>query len=92
MNEMTKREETIYLLGMFGQQLNNFDTAQLLLDDNKLSDVFELYYKLSFYNDDFNNCSFISVAGNYPKIKLKDGNFSKVSEIVEESKVKIVIE
>ena len=92
MKTLTRREQAIFGVGFLGYDIDSLSTMDLLLEDNVIEDIKEFYYKLEALNIRDNQCSFISLAGNYPKIKLKGGNFDKVFDLIEKCNIKISIE
>ena len=78
----TKREQAIYILGMLGYKIEDLENALELLEENAFQDIVDFYYSLKIYNAENCTCSTISLAGNFATLKIKDGNWDEVVEIM----------
>jgi|GEM_PF-6358585 len=92
MNEFSQRDQSVYVLGLLGYDHNHLTTALELLEFNTLDIIKDFYYTLEIHNMDYKTSSYISLAGSYPKIKLKNGDFDKVFDLVKKCNIKIPIE
>lgn len=89
--EVTKREEAIYLLGFLGYQFSDLKNAQKLLENNELKNIVDFCHELDNYNRDNVELSAtrISLAGLFPTLKLKGGDWYKINELMNKCNVEI---
>lgn len=86
---MTKKEEAIYLLGMLGYKFEDLDNALNLLEDNEFKNLIDFYYELQNYNIENQTASKISLAGIFPTIKIKDGDWNVVEQMMSKCNISI---
>lgn len=84
-----KREQTIFLIGKLGYNLNeeNIKIASKLLEENVFTDVVNCIDDLDLYNNINNTSAYISIAGNYPKIKIKSADEDEILEILSKNNI-----
>lgn len=86
---MTKKEEAIYLLGMLGYKIDELENALKLLEENEFDNLVDFYYELGNYNIENETASRISLAGLFPSLKIKNGDWWEVEELMRKCKVSI---
>lgn len=86
---MTKKEQAIYLLGMLGYKFDELENALKLLEGNELDNLVDFYYELQNYNFENECYSKISLAGLFPTLKIKSGDWYEVEGLMRKCKVSI---
>jgi hypothetical protein len=78
------RDESIYLVGLLGYPLDleNIINASKLLIENEFDDVVNCINDINLYNAENNTCAFISLAGMFPSMKIKDAEGTAIDEIL----------
>lgn len=88
---LTNRDESIYLVGLLGYSLDkeNIETASKLLIENQFEDVVNCINDINLYNAENKTCAFISLAGMFPSMKLKDAEGTAIDEILTNNNILI---
>lgn len=86
---MTEKEQAIYLLGLLGYKFDDLENALKLLEENDFDNLVDFYYKLENYNIENQTATRISLAGIYPSIKIKDGDWLDVENLMRKCNVSI---
>lgn len=88
---LTNRDESIYLVGLLGYPLDkeNIEMASKLLIENQFDDVVNCINDINLYNAENNTCAFISLAGMFPSVKIKDADGNEIDEILTNNNILI---
>lgn len=86
---MTKKEQAIYILGLLGYKFDELENALKLLEENEFDNLMDFYYELENYNIENKTATRISLAGCYPKIKIKNGDWWEVEGLMRKCDVSI---
>jgi len=72
---MNEKEQAIYLLGLLGYKFDDLENALKLLEENEFDNLVDFYYDLENYNIENETASRISLAGLFPSLKIKNGDW-----------------
>ena len=86
---MNEKEQGIYLLGLLGYKFSELDNALKLLEENEFDNLIDFYYELENYNIENETATRISLAGSYPYLKIKNGDWWEVEGLMRKCKVSI---
>lgn len=86
---MNEKEQAIYLLGLLGYKFDDLENALKLLEENEFDNLVDFYYDLENYNIENETASKISLAGSYPYLKIKDGDWYEVEGLMRKCNVSI---
>ena len=86
---MNEKEQAIYLLGLLGYKFDDLENALKLLEENEFDNLVDFYYELGNYNIENETASRISLAGFFPSLKIKNGDWWEVEGLMRKCNVSI---
>lgn len=86
---MTKREEAIYILGMLGYGIEDLKNALNLLENNTFKNLVYFISDLEIYNAENQSSAKVSLAGIFPSLKIKDGDWDEIEKLMHKCNVSI---
>ena len=83
-NENNVEDQVSYLVEYLGyeQTEEHQKIAKMLLEGNKFINLARFLKDLNSYNLANKTCTRVSLAGRYPSLKMKDGNYHRVEKIM----------
>jgi len=86
---MNEKEQAIYLLGLLGYKFDDLENALKLLEENEVDNLVDFYYELENYNIENETATRISLAGSYPSLKIKNGDWWEIEGLMRKCEVSI---